>query len=201
MIFYVSESPSSVHSSSKDDLRMELRDYAQHTQNHYLRHVRLLEKHANKPALEITPDELKQYLHVRIKSGIGYSSINISCDAFTLFFNKIHCYNWPDDVIIRPRRPKSLPHVLSQDEILSITDQVQNLKHKMILLTTYSSDLRISETLNLRISDIDSTAMVIRVNHGKGNKDRLTILFMKTSKYSDFTGNVTDPPTFFSRAL
>src|SRR5665648_1300681 len=67
-------------------------------------------------------------------------------------------------------------HLLSKDEILSITDQVNNLKHKTIFLTTYSSGLRISETLNLRISDIDSVAMLIRVNHGKGNKDRLTIL-------------------------
>ena len=73
-----------------------------------------------------------------------------------------------DDVIIRPKRPKTLPHVLSEDEILSIMDQVLNLKHKTILLTTYSSGLRISETLNLRISDIDSKNMLIRVNHGKG---------------------------------
>ncbi|WP_459930588.1 tyrosine-type recombinase/integrase [Desulfosporosinus burensis] len=55
-------------------------------------------------------------------------------------------------------------------------DQVVNLKHKTILLTTYSSGLRISETLNLRISDIDSKNMLLRVNHGKGNKDRLTVL-------------------------
>ena len=155
---------------------MELRGYAPHTQNHYLGHVKLLEKHTNKSALQITPDELKQYLHDRIKSGIGYSSITISCSAFKLFFNKVLCYNWSDDVIIRPKRPKSLPHILSKDEILSITDQVKNLKHKTILLTTYSSGLRISETLNLRISDIDSVAMLIRVNHGKGNKDRLNIL-------------------------
>src|SRR5665648_36038 len=53
---------------------------------------------------------------------------------------------------------------------------LENLKHKTIFLTTYSSGLRISETLNLRICDIDSVAMLIRVNHGKGNKDRLTIL-------------------------
>ena len=155
---------------------MELRGYAQHTKDHYLGHLRLLEKHTNKSAPHITPDELRNYLHDRIQSGIGYSSITISCSAFKLFFNKVLEYNWSDDVIIRPKKPKSLPHVLSKDEILSITDQVQNLKHKMILLTTYSSGLRISETLNLRISDIDSTAMVIRVNHGKGNKDRLTIL-------------------------
>jgi len=91
----------------------------------------------------------------------------------SFFFNKVLNYNWSDDVIIRPRRPKMLPHVLSKDEILSIMDQVVNLKHKTILMTTYSSGLRISETLNLRISDIDSKSMLIRVNHGKGNKDRL----------------------------
>jgi len=155
---------------------MALRGYSPQTQNHYLCHVKLLENHTSKPAPQLTPDELKQYLHYRIKSGIGYSSINISCNAFKLFFNKVLDYNWSDDIIIRPKRPKSLPYVLSQDEILSITDQVLNLKHKTILLTTYSSGLRISETLNLRISDIDSSAMLIRVNHGKGNKDRLTIL-------------------------
>jgi len=155
---------------------MELRGFAQHTKDHYLGHLRLLEKHTDKFAPQITPDELKTYLHDRIQSGIGYSSITISCSAFKLFFNKVLGYNWSDDVIIRPKKPKSLPHVLSKDEILSITDQVSNLKHKKIFLTTYSSGLRISETLNLRISDIDSVAMLIRVNQGKGNKDRLTIL-------------------------
>ena len=155
---------------------MELRGSSPQTKNHYLCQVKLLEKYANKPAPQLTPDELKQYLHYRIKSGLSYSSINISCNAFKLFFNKVLSYNWSDDVIIRPKRPKSLPHVLSYDEILSITDQVLNLKHKTILLTTYSSGLRISETLNLRISDIDSLAMLIRVNGGKGNKDRLTVL-------------------------
>jgi site-specific recombinase XerD len=65
---------------------------------------------------------------------------------------------------------------------LSIIDQVANLKHKTILLTTYSSGLRISETLNLRISDIDSKNMLIRVNQGKGNKDRLTVLSLENLK-------------------
>ena len=155
---------------------MELRGYAPHTQNHYLGHLKHLEKHTSKSAPQITPDELRQYLHDRIKSGISYSSIAVSCSAFRIFYNKVLTYNWTDDVIIRPKLPKSLPYVLSKDEILSITDQVRNLKHKTILLTTYSSGLRISETLNLRVSDIDSVAMLIRVNHGKGNKDRLTIL-------------------------
>ena len=71
---------------------MELRGYAQHTKDHYLGHLRLLEKHINKSAPQITPDELRQYLHDRIKSGIGYSSITISCSAFKLFFNKVLDY-------------------------------------------------------------------------------------------------------------
>jgi integrase/recombinase XerD len=155
---------------------MELRGYSPQTQSHYLCHLRQLEKFANKPALQITTDELKQFLHHRIKLGISYSNINISCSAFKIFFNKVLSYNWSDDVIIRPKRPKKLTHILSKAEILSIMDQVVNLKHKTILLTTYSSGLRISETLNLRISDIDSKNMLIRVNHGKGRKDRLTVL-------------------------
>jgi len=155
---------------------MELRGYSPQTQRHYLCHLRLLESYSKKSASQITTDELKQFLHFRIKSGISYSNINISCNAFKLFFNKVLNYNWSDDVIVRPKRPKSLPHVLSKVEILSIMDQVVNLKHKVILLTTYSSGLRISETLNLRISDIDSKNMLLRVNQGKGNKDRLSVL-------------------------
>jgi len=161
---------------------MELRGLSPQTQTHYLCQLRLLERHLNKTALEISPDELKLYLYYRIKSGISYSSINISCNAFKLFFNKVLNFNWSDDVIVRPKRPKKLPYVLSQDEILSIMGQISNVKHKAILLTTYSSGLRISETLNLRVSDIDSKNMLLRVNQGKGSKDRLTVLSLENLK-------------------
>jgi len=170
----------------KMKFEMELRGLSPQTQKHYLCHLRLLEKHLNKPAPEVSPDELKLYLYYRIKSGISYSNINISCNAFKLFFNKVLNFHWSDDVIVRPKRPKKLPYALSQDEILSILDQVSNLKHKTILLTTYSSGLRISETLNLRVSDIDSESMLIRVNQGKGCKDRLTVLSLENLKQLRF---------------
>jgi site-specific recombinase XerD len=155
---------------------MELRGFSPQTMRHYLTHLRLLEKHFAKPAPFISPDELKEYLHHRVQSTISYSNVNISCNAFKLFFNKVLQRNWSDDVIVRPKRLKKFPCVLSREEILSIIDQVGYLKHKAILLTTYSSGLRISETLNLRVSDIDSKQMLIRVNQGKGGKDRFTIL-------------------------
>jgi len=67
-------------------VEMELRGYSPQTQRHYLCHLRQLEKHANKPALQVSPEELKLFLHYRIKSGISYSNINISCNAFKFFF-------------------------------------------------------------------------------------------------------------------
>lgn len=166
----------------KMNIEMELRGFSSETQRHYLTHLRMLEKHLNKPALEVSPDELKLYLYYRIKSGISYSNINISCNAFKLFFNKVLNLNWSDDVIVRPKRSKSLPYVLSRDEILVILDQVSNLKHKAILLTTYSSGLRISETLDLHVPDIDSEKMLIRVNQGKGSRDRFTVLSLENLK-------------------
>ncbi|GAB6172473.1 hypothetical protein JCM15765_19510 [Paradesulfitobacterium aromaticivorans] len=106
---------------------MELRGLSPQTLQHYLTHLRLLEKYFNKPASQVSPNEIKEYLYFRIKSGLSYSNINISCNAFKLFFNKVLKYNWSDNVIVRPKRPKKLPCVLSKDEILSIIDQVDNL--------------------------------------------------------------------------
>ncbi|MHB1405538.1 MAG: phage integrase N-terminal SAM-like domain-containing protein [Desulfitobacteriaceae bacterium] len=84
---------------------MELRGFSPQTQKHYLCHLRQLEKYLDKPAFQLSPDELKHYLHYRIKSGLSYSNINISCNAFKLFFNNVLSYNWSDDVIIRAISP------------------------------------------------------------------------------------------------
>jgi len=160
----------------KMKFELELRGYSSQTQKHYLNHVRLLERYWSKPPDQITPEEIKQYLHYRIKKGISYSNVDISCNAFKLMFNSVLNRNFSDDVIVRPKKPKKLPYLLARDEILSILEHINNLKHKTILLTVYSSGLRISEVLNLTCSDIDSKNMLIRVRGGKGGKDRFTIL-------------------------
>jgi len=68
-----------------------------------------------------------------------------------IFFYTVLKRNWSDDIIVRPKKKKKLPPVLSRDEILSIFDNIDNLKHKAVLLTAYSSGLRISEVLNLNV--------------------------------------------------
>lgn len=160
----------------KMELEMELRGYSSHTKKHYLNHVKLLESFLSKPFDQVSPEDIKEFLHQRIKNGVSYSNINISCNAFKIMFNSVLKRNWSDDVIVRPKRRKKLPCVLSREEILSILAHISNLKHKTILLTAYSSGLRIGEVLNLKVSDVDSKNMLIKVNCGKGGKDRFTNL-------------------------
>ena len=101
---------------------MELRGYSPQTRKHYLNHIRLLEKHVNKPLEEITPEDIKLFLHHRIKNGISYSNVDISCNAFKLMFNSVLRRDFSDNVIVRPKKLKKLPYTLSKDEILSIIE-------------------------------------------------------------------------------
>jgi integrase/recombinase XerD len=78
--------------------------------------------------------------------------------------------------LARPRGRKRLPEVLSRGEIRRLLDAVSNRKQRLMLMTTYSAGLRVSETAHLKVSDIDSQRMMIRVEQGKGKKDRYTLL-------------------------
>lgn len=82
--------------------------------------------------------------------------------------------------IERPREETFLPTVLSTEEVNAILKSIENLKHKAIIMTIYSGGLRISEVINLKLKDIDSKRMQIRVEQGKGKKDRYTLLAQKT---------------------
>jgi len=72
--------------------------------------------------------------------------------------------------------------ILSSDELLCLFDSVSNLKHRTILFTAYACGLRVSELINLKVSDIDSNRMMVRIEHGKGGKDRYTILSVRLLK-------------------
>ena len=82
--------------------------------------------------------------------------------------------------IDRPNKEKTLPSVLSTQEVIDILKQTENIKHKAILMTIYSAGLRISESINLKFKDIDSDRMQIRVEQGKGKVDRYSLLSKRT---------------------
>jgi len=107
---------------------------------------------------------------------VSTSYQNQSINAVKFYYERVMGGKRKIYMINRPREEQYLPEVLSQEEIVNIFNATQNLKHKAILMTTYSAGLRISEVINLKIKDIDSNRMQIRVEQAKGKKDRYTIL-------------------------
>ncbi len=83
-------------------------------------------------------------------------------------------------LIERPRKENILPEVLSEEEVAAILKTITNIKHKALIMTIYSGGLRISELINLKVKDIDSDRMQIRIQQSKGKKDRYTLLGTKT---------------------
>jgi site-specific recombinase XerD len=110
---------------------------------------------------------------------VSTSYQNQSINAVKFYYERVMGGKRKIYMINRPREEQYLPEVLSQEEIVNIFNATQNLKHKAILMTTYSAGLRISEVINLKIKDIDSNRMQIRVEQAKGKKDRYTILGKK----------------------
>ncbi len=110
---------------------------------------------------------------------VSVSYQNQSINAIKFYYERILGGQRKVYYIDRPRREKLLPAVLSEQEVTEILNAVENIKHKAILITIYSAGLRISEVIRLKIKDIDSKRMQIRIEHGKGRKDRYTLLSLK----------------------
>ncbi|MEI7676965.1 MAG: tyrosine-type recombinase/integrase [Bacteroidales bacterium] len=122
-------------------------------------------------------DYLRYLVNVR---KISTSYQNQSINAIKFYYERVMRGSRKVYTIDRPREETYLPEVLSEQEITAILNATENLKHKAILMTIYSAGLRIGEVINLRIKDIDSQRMQIRVEQGKGKKDRYTLLSVKT---------------------
>ena len=130
---------------------------------------------------DITDEMIIDFLRYLVKErNISGSYQNQSINAIKFYFERVLGGHRKIYSIDRPRKEKILPEVLSEEEIIKILNATENLKHKAILMTIYSAGLRISELVNLKIKDIDSERMQIRVAQAKGKKDRYTLLGEKT---------------------
>jgi site-specific recombinase XerD len=162
---------------------MRLRNYSERTIITYISLVRQVYKFYNLSPDKLSIQQIKDYLDSRIiKDKISVSAINQTISAFKVLFVYVLKREWNNIEISRPRREFKLPVVLSEYEITRVLSGAQNLKHKAIIALTYSSGIRLSEVCNIKIKDIDSSRMLVRVNNGKGKKDRYTILSQKTLK-------------------
>jgi len=130
---------------------------------------------------EITDEMIIEFLRYLVNErNISGSYQNQSINSIKFYYERVKGGQRKIYTIDRPRKEKMLPEVLGEEEVVQILNATENLKHKAILMTIYSAGLRISELINLRIKDIDSKRMQIRVEQGKGKKDRYTLLGQKT---------------------
>lgn len=158
---------------------LKLRGLSKKTQSAYLREVRKLKEFYQKSPDLITEEELRKYfLYYSQELNASESLFTQAICGIKFFYTKTLDRNWKTFQIVRPKKQKRLPVILSKEEIKKILDAnvIPNLKHRCILTVIYSGGLRIGEACRLKISDIDSKSMVIKITQGKGNKDRYTVL-------------------------
>ena len=158
-------------------MEMELRSFSANTVDPYLRYVTAFSIHFGKSPAQMGDREIREYLYyLRTEHKASSSSITIAYSALKFLYVETLHREWPIKKHLCPKKEKKLPVVLSREEVTRIFDYIGNLKHSVMLKITYSAGLRVSETAHLRISDIDSSRMQIRVDQGKGRKDRYTLL-------------------------
>lgn len=156
---------------------MRVRKYSDNSIITYISLLRQVSKFHNLSPAKITYRQIKDYLDFRIRvDKISSSTINQVISAFKVLFVYVLKRKWNDIEISRPKREVKLPVVFSAAEVNKLLDSTKNLKHETIYALAYSSGVRLSELCNLKIKDIDSGRMQVRVENGKGRKDRYTIL-------------------------
>lgn len=156
---------------------LQLRGITPRTQTAYLREIAKLENYFNRSPEELGEEEVKEYL-VHMLEDRGLSSGTYKYYAAGIKFLYRTTLN-RGEVVEKIKYPKAkikLPVVLDLSEVRTMLSVMENLKHRAILTITYSAGLRISETARLKVSDIDSKRMMVRVQQGKGYKDRYSIL-------------------------
>jgi site-specific recombinase XerD len=159
------------------EMDMKLRRFSPKTIACYLACMKGVAKHFRKSPAELGDEEIRAYLyHLMEERKVSQSVLVQTYSALKFFFEKTLQKQWNAFRVPRCKQRRKLPGVLTREEVESILSATKNLKHRAILMTIYSAGLRIGEATRLKVSDIDSGRMMIRVNEGKGLKDRYSLL-------------------------
>jgi integrase/recombinase XerD len=160
---------------------MQVRSLSPQTQATYVQQVSLFARHFNQSPELLGPEEIRSYqVYLTNERKLAPSSINIAISALRFLYRITLHKDWSlTEVIPTPKKPKKLPIVPSPEEVLQFLGCVWNIKHRTILTTCYAAGLRVSEAICLKVTDIDSKRMVIRVEQGKGRTDRYVMLSPK----------------------
>ncbi|MBX7059644.1 MAG: site-specific integrase [Leptospirales bacterium] len=176
---------------------LRIRNYSRKTIRAYYYWARELLLECWKPAAQIQPADVREFLH-GIAERHGATSLRIAAGALKFYFGKVRRVSIGAE-IPPVRRDRHLPVVLSREEVDRLLQQPKNEKHRLLLTLCYSAGLRVSELVALRLSDLDLDRGVIRVRQGKGKKDRYTLLAKAVrAPLGDYLRNYRAGPWLFS---
>ena len=160
---------------------MQVRNLSPCTQTSYVQQVSLFAHYFDRSPDELGPEDIRAYqVYLTNEKKLMPGSVLIAVAALRFLYKVSLKKNWTfEEVIPAPKKPQTLPIVLSPEEVLQFLGCVGNTKHRAIPTTCYAAGLRISEAVHLKPTDVDSQRMVIRVEQGKGQKDRYVMLSPK----------------------
>jgi site-specific recombinase XerD len=155
---------------------MELKNFSNHTQRAYLAAVTGLAKHYQQSPDKLTKEMIEDYLlYLKNEKGNAPNSCAGVLTGLRFFYNHVTQQQIPIEYSLS-RKVRKLPTVLLQDDICNIINAAENLKHRLMLMTTYSAGLRAGELIALKPKNIENKKMLIKVEKGKGRKERYTLL-------------------------
>jgi integrase/recombinase XerD len=153
---------------------MRIRNLSANTQRLYVDRVAKFAQYFGKSPELLGPEDVRSYqVYLIHRKRASSSMLQQTVCALRFLYRNTLGKEWALPYIPTPRREKRLPVVLSQEEVSRFFDNLPNLKHRALIMTAYATGMRVSEVVSLRVADIDSDRMMIRVELGKGSKDRL----------------------------
>ncbi|AFH47781.1 Integrase [Ignavibacterium album JCM 16511] len=160
---------------------LHLKNYSSKTEKAYLHHLNLfLDYVSSSKVSSVNSTVLVNYFdYLKQTKKFSYSAMKQALASVRFLFLDVLRKNTDFDFFIKMKKPNNLPNVLTTDEVKTIINSINNLKHRAIISTIYSCGLRISEVINLKINDIDSSSMTIKIVNAKGKNDRMVMLSKK----------------------
>ncbi len=159
------------------DNAMLVRGMAERTRESYLAAVARLARHYHRAPDRLSPQEVQAYLvHMLRDEHLAWSTCNIAVQAFRFLYHTTPGHPAPTFTIPGPKHRKTLPEILSPAEVRRLLESTSTRKQRAVLATTYAAGLRVSEVVRLQLRHIDAARMCLRIEQGKGGKDRDTLL-------------------------
>ena len=155
----------------------QARNLSPATQKNYIHYVYDLAKYFMRAPEELEPGDIKKFrMYLLHERKLSAPSVNQSISAMKFLYNTTLEKNWANQKFPRVRVPETLPEILSQNEAVRFFQHVPSMKYRTALMVCYGAGLRVSDAVKLTPADIDAERMTIRIEQGKGNKDRYALL-------------------------